>query len=147
MVAIQESVITEETIVENIDFNKLEKIKSTTKEISDNTTEVIEADSTGKVTVKVEKTDSGYTKTYTGVKKIRVSNDKTSKTVAKNKETNTVLDAQKETSKSNESLIKINQETKTRKTNVEIKSTSTWFWILLAIVIAFYFIGRKFKFF
>jgi len=125
--------IHEETISEDLKLDKIETSKETSVNIAENETEDIIADSTGIVTVNYKKTPKGYTKTYTGVRSIKVSNEKSSTNKAIVSDTKTETETSKNVQNKNESLIKINQETKARKTNVEIKSTSTWFWLLFII--------------
>lgn len=141
---IEAVVNSEEKILEEITVDRLEVSKSEIKEIRENTTEEIEADSTGTVTVEVVKTDTGYIKTYKGVSKVKVTKD----TRETNKTDTTALkleiNAEKELTKKDESFIKIKNESKTRKTDVEIKSTSTWFWLILALLLAlFLYLNRK----
>lgn len=126
-----------EVISEDISIDKLEVSKSEIKEIEDNSIEEIEADSTGTVTVEVKKTDTGYIKTYKGVSKVKVTN-----TTKETKKTDTtalksITEGNKDTVKKNESFIKIKREENNRKTDVEIRSTSTWFWLFLLIVVMF----------
>lgn len=125
-----------------ISMSDITTAKVVEREVETNSTEEIEADSTGTVTVKVVKTDSGYIKTYTGVKNIKVTND--TKEREKVDSTSVKIDSMaiNTTNKKDESFIRIKRESKERKTDVEIKSTSTWFWILLAIVVILY-ISRK----
>lgn len=134
---------TDAVISEAFELNSTINTNTEIETVSTNEVEHIEADSTGNVTVTVEKTNTGYVKTYTGVKSIKVSSEKVDKNKKETIAENTNITGTKDTKINNESLIKVKTESKTRKTDVEIKSTSTWFWIILLIIAIVYMILRK----
>lgn len=126
--------------IEAVEFEVLEEetfSNTSSTEINSNETSTveIEADSTGTVTREVVKTDTGFIETFTGVKNVKVVTEKSEE---KKVDTSAVImEKSKQTEKatSDVSVIKINREEEGRKTNVEIQSGSTWFWILLFIIV------------
>lgn len=144
---IEASEITDLTTEETISLHEVEAIKEKRVEASDNLNEEIEADSTGTVTVEYEETNTGYKRTYKGVKSVTISSEKQTDEIETSTTKETTANATATENKKDESFIKVNQETDGRKTNVEIKSTSTWFWLLLAIIVIVYFLQKRFDFF
>ena len=142
---VEQTTSTEETIESAFSLSVSESLASESTTLEDSSIEEIEADSLGTVTLSVVKTDTGFVKTYTGVKKIKISQEKKETNESKKDNKITALEALETNTKKDESFIKINQETKKRKTNVEIKSTSTWFWIIIAILVLAYFANKRFK--
>lgn len=139
--------LTELSTTENFVLDKTEAKKESSVELTDTTNEEIEADSTGKVSVEYQKTPNGYVKTYTGVKRVKVSSGSSETKKEANTNTNTNIDANKKTDASDQTDIDLDAKNKSRGTESESSGVSNRFWIILAIVIALYFIGRRFKFF
>lgn len=124
------SVVSESVGIETFDTSSNVEL-----EVSENEILEVEADSSGVVSVEVVKTDNGYMKTFTGVKSVRVVNER--KEVEKSDTLAIVskINAEKSTVKEESSSIKIKSEKNGRNTEVEIQSKSTGFWIMLFLII------------
>lgn len=141
--------VKEEKVIETFIEEKLESKKTVLDKLDENSTEEIEADSTGVVTVQVKQTDSGTVKIYTGVKKIKVSNEKTATKQTDTSATKQNIESSKESETRKETELKIKEEVNKRNTDVTIKRTPTWLWILLILVVLFilWMRNRKIRFF
>lgn len=124
---------------------------SVVKETNETVINEIEADNTGVVTVEVKKTDTGSITTFTGVKKLKLSSDKKELNTVDSTLTTTNTSEKNNTKISNESLIDFKQKTKDKEMSLNIKSSSSVFWIIIGIVaiiclfLYIYFVGFRKK--
>tara|TARA_R100000951_G_scaffold103090_2_gene95523 strand:- start:4552 stop:5145 length:594 start_codon:yes stop_codon:yes gene_type:complete len=113
----------------------------------------IVADSTGSVTIEVEKTDKGYIQRYTGVSIVNLR-DKTTKEETTLKERIELLKTDSITKVKNDSIVKseyskelllLEQEIKNLKSEKEKKTGSIWLCILPWAIIILYIVWKNRK--
>ena len=122
---------------ENFSLDKTEAKKETSIELTDTTAEEIEADSTGRVSVEYQETPNGYVKTYSGVKRVKVTSGKSETKKEVNTTVQTNIEDNKRTDASDAIDIDLDAQSNSRETESEITGVPFWLWIIVLIIAVF----------